>query len=109
MAEKSEDKRIKDAAYAAARKRLDQLAEAAAKRRQRGERIEAWLAEKWGNARRCPYCEVSEWSFDSEPRAVPLAQDRSKAIWAYGVRCENCGNLVLLSAEILGLESDEDV
>jgi DNA-directed RNA polymerase subunit RPC12/RpoP len=96
-------------AHEAAQKRLAQTQEQERRRQRRGERIQAWLTDKWGLDRACPYCGAEEWSFDSEPRAIAMAREPQRGIYAYAVRCENCGNLVLLSAEVLGLESDEDL
>lgn len=74
----------------------------------RTQAIARWLEKKWGHDRKCPYCNEREWTVDTEPVLFPrLGKGGDQGIPAYLVRCENCGNEVPLSAEVLGLWPDE--
>ena len=61
----------------------------------------AWLEEKWGLDRRCPYCDVLDWGVNS-----PL----DDYLWEEGpisahfeVTCANCGHTVFVNAFKSGL------
>lgn len=61
----------------------------------------AWLEEKWGPHRECPYCHVSSWSVSS-PLDDLLAGEGSATVH-FVVGCENCGNTVYVNALTAGI------
>lgn len=66
------------------------------------ERATAWLVEKWGNERECPYCGNPTWGVGgrliearqwSDAGVIPMLQ----------VTCTNCGHTVSVDAAVAGL------
>lgn len=63
------------------------------------ERVQQWLADKWGEEKPCPYCGNTSWFVDG----------RMAAIRAYPVICSNCAHVVLLASQMVdGKELDDE-
>jgi hypothetical protein len=61
----------------------------------------AWVRQKWGEERPCPYCGDSEWEVGTP---FELARGSSDAVaLAFPVVCSNCGNTTLINAGRAGL------
>jgi predicted RNA-binding Zn-ribbon protein involved in translation (DUF1610 family) len=60
-----------------------------------GNRVLAWIREKWGEQRPCPYCGEARW--DVGP---PVVLGASPAV---PVVCGNCGNTLLIDAGVMGV------
>jgi hypothetical protein len=64
----------------------------------------AWIRQKWGEERPCPYCGDSMWEVGMP---FELAQAPSGAMaLAFPVICSNCGNTTLVNAGRAGLVED---
>jgi hypothetical protein len=66
------------------------------------DRAVAWLAEKWGNARACPYCSNPDWGVGAKLiEARPWGEDG--VVPMLQVTCTNCGHTVSVDASVAGL------
>jgi hypothetical protein len=73
------------------------------------EKAVAWLNEKWGNHRACPYCTNDVWQVDSTLVRIQPIHSRvaGLAYVAFMVICDNCGHTVLVNAVAAGLVPGE--
>jgi hypothetical protein len=69
----------------------------------------AWLQEKWGDSRPCPYCNTDEWTVGTPLDDV--LDSMSERVSAYfPVTCNNCGHTVQINAVMAGvLPSSEEL
>ena len=70
------------------------------------DRAIAWLEERWGADRACPYCGTRAWQVGT-PLEIPLA-DGSAMTPAFPVMCTFCGNTVLINAIVAGLVPESE-
>lgn len=61
----------------------------------------AWLEEKWGVGRQCPYCGTSEW--DVRSPLDDFLSEQGPISAHFEVSCKNCGNTALIDAFKAGL------
>lgn len=63
-----------------------------------GDRVIAWLKQKWGPNWDCPYCGDVDWLVDPRPAPGPPLRN------FHAVVCQNCGVLTFVSARVSGIE-----
>lgn len=64
----------------------------------------AWLRLRWGagdEAAHCPFCGTNQWTL-AQPVSV-LTKEIGAIPSHFGVSCNNCGQMVLVSAQAAGL------
>jgi DNA-directed RNA polymerase subunit RPC12/RpoP len=68
----------------------------------------AWLEEKWGEERECPYCGNSQWAI-GPPVQLSISSDPGITPPLFSASCTNCGNTVLITVmyEGIDLEGEE--
>jgi len=64
-------------------------------------RFEAFIKDKWGPNRKCPYCGEGKWSISAtcgelDELTLEEGQSAKKYLPVVPVTCENCGNTVLV-------------
>lgn len=62
----------------------------------------AWLEEKWGTQRQCPYCDANDWTVGT-PLDDILDEGDGKVSPYFTVTCDNCGNTVNVNAVMAGV------
>jgi hypothetical protein len=71
------------------------------------DRAVAWLVEKWGNARECPYCGNPNWNIGGKLiEARPWGEDG--VVPMLQVTCTNCAHTVSVDASVAGLVEDSE-
>lgn len=61
----------------------------------------AWLTEKWGDGRKCPYCDGAKWDV---ARRVAVRVEGA-VLPLVPVVCANCAHTVFLSTQVMGLDA----
>jgi hypothetical protein len=65
----------------------------------------AWMREKWGDERPCPYCGGPTWEVGTP---FELSRPSGEALsLVFPVVCANCGNTALVNASRAGLASED--
>lgn len=81
--------------------------------KEQSQKILEWMKTKWGDAK-CPMCGEDKWSVGNVLAAVNVVSNDAQDTVLGGyypcvtVVCENCGNLVLLSAIAAGLLPEKE-
>jgi hypothetical protein len=76
------------------------------------EKVRIWLVEKWGDAKKCPMCDVAAWTIVPQSRLPLDSQNFSNYFAGKGVPvvlvvCSNCGNTVMLNGIKLGVDEPD--
>lgn len=64
------------------------------------------LAERWGEDRKCPYCDHSDWVVAKQLLQIERLRDGRPQPF-FGVWCEHCGNTVLVEPDSIDLWPSE--
>lgn len=77
---------------------------------EQGQKIIAWLNEKWGQDRPCSQCGHSEWGIGQSPVQLIVGGPDGgiflgESYPCVPILCNNCGNTVLINALKCGVQS----
>jgi hypothetical protein len=67
----------------------------------------AWLQEKWGEQRACPYCGNTQWAV-GPPVQFAISTEPGISPPLFSSSCTNCGNTVLVNVMYEGLRLDPE-